>query len=136
MFFKTPRNPGLLHRRVHLNDLPDYLASGASKQLTLHRIRSPSTSSVSQYDDNSGFFSIRQDNNTPRVFTSVINKRYYDDELSYSNKRHIVKERVVPVDHQRATVIHDTKPTVGKMKIFFSWLFFDFSFHQNHHLNV
>jgi len=134
-FFKTPRNPGLLHRRVHLNDLPDYLISGASKQLILHQTRSPSASSVSQYDDNSGFFDIEQ-NETPRSFTAETHKRHYDDEFTYSNKRHIVTERVIPVEHQRAKVVHDVKPTVGKTKFFFSCLFFDFSFHQNHHLNV
>jgi hypothetical protein len=118
-FFKTVRNPRLLHRRVHLNDLPDYLISGASKQLILHRTRSPSTSSVSQYDDNSGFFAIEQDE-TPRSFTAVPHKRYHDnDELSYSNKRHVITERVIPVQHQRAKVIHEEKPTVGKIRVGF-----------------
>lgn len=121
-FFKTPRNPGLLHRRVHLNDLPEYLISGASKQFLLHRTRSPSISSTSQYDDSSGFFAINQ-NNTPRTYTSVINKRNYDDELSYSNKRHLVTERIIPVEHQHAQVVYDQKPLVGNTEVVFFFSF-------------
>jgi hypothetical protein len=109
---KTPSNPGLLHRRVHLNDLPDYLISGASRHLILHQTRSPSASSASQYDDSSEFFAIDRDE-TPRSFTSVPGKRHYNDELSYSNKRHVVTERIIPVNHQRATVVHEEKPGVG-----------------------
>jgi hypothetical protein len=117
-FFKTPRNTGLLHRRVHLNDLPNYLITGASKELTLHRTRSPSVSSASHYEDSSGFFGIEQ-NDTPRSLTAVPRKRYYDDELTYSNKRHVLTERVIPVNHQRATLVRDEKPTVGKRRVCF-----------------
>jgi len=79
---------------------------------------------------------IKQDE-IPRSFTSAVHKRHdNDDEFTYSNKRHVVTERIIPVDHQRATVVHEEKPTVGKTKFFFGSLFFDFSFHQNHHLNV
>ncbi len=132
---KSPRSPRLLHRRVHLNDLPDYLISGASKQLILDRTRSPSVSSASQYDDHSGFLAIEQDE-TPRSYTAVPHKRYFDDELTHSNKRHVLTERVIPVEHQRVTVVREEKPTVRRWRVCSDWLFFDFSFQQNHHLNV
>ena len=96
---------------MHLNDLPDYLISGATRHLILQPSRSPSASSVSQYDDSSGYFAIDQ-NETPRSYTSVPRKRHYYDESSYSNKQHVVNERIIPVDHQQASVIHEEKPVV------------------------
>lgn len=115
-FLQSPRDSRLLHRRVHLNDLPEYLVSGASNRLILHRTQSPSISSTSQYENNSGFYAIDRDE-TPRSHISVLEKRHYEnnDELSYSNKRHVLTKRVVPVEHQRASVIHEQKPPVGKI---------------------
>jgi hypothetical protein len=113
--FKAPRNTGLLHRRVPLNNLPDYLMTGASRQLIVHRAQSSSASSVSHYDDNSGFFNIEQ-NGSPRSYSGASHKRHYDDELTYSNKRHLLTKRTIPVNHQRPILVRDEKAPVGKKK--------------------
>ena len=87
-----------------MNDLPDYLISGASNQLILHRTRSLSASSASQYDDNSAVLPAERD--------QAVRKRHYDEEFTHSNKQHVVTERVIPVNHQRPTVVHEEKPMV------------------------
>lgn len=110
-----PRNPRLLHRRVHLNDLPDYLISGGSNQLILHQTRPTSASSASQYDDNSGTLVVERDR-TPRSYASAPRKRHYDSEWTHPSQEHVVTERVIPVSHQRPNVVHEQKPMVGEFK--------------------
>lgn len=112
-----------------MNDLPDYLISGASNQLILHRTNSPSVSSTSQYDDHSAYLPAERDQ-------TVRKRHYHEEEFIHPNKQHVVTERVIPVNHQRATVVHEEKPMVRTSELTLIDYFFDFSFHKNHHLNA
>lgn len=83
--------------------------------MILHQTRSPSASSTSQYDDNSGTLLVEHDQ-TPRSYVSAPRKRHYDSELAHPDRQHVVTERVIPVSHQRANVVHEQKPMVGEFE--------------------
>ncbi|CAF4874206.1 unnamed protein product, partial [Rotaria socialis] len=104
---ETPTNTRMLHRRVHFNDLQEYLLTGASKQLSLHQIQSPSIVPMSQYDDNEEFFT-RVPNETSPSYLPLSFKRHYDDnDFSALSKQYVLKQRIIPVHHERATIEQD-----------------------------
>lgn len=104
-------HPKLLHRRVHLNDLPDYLLHGASKQLSLQRLQSPSISSTSQYDDDAGYFT-NAENETSLSYSPSSFKRQFDNDTLFLNNRFVLKERVIPVRYEHPVIAQEEKPTV------------------------
>ena len=54
---------------------------------------------------------------TSRPYSSLLSyKRQYDDELPLPKKQHIITERIIPINHQHATIIHDEKQEVESNK--------------------
>ena len=110
-------NRSILHRRIHLDDVPDYLVHGASKQLLLHRSRSPTMISD---DDQSRYFTVQRDEQFDRSTRTYSALRSTQDQWTVSDKRQFVSERIIPVDHQRAMVIKETDRSTVKINLFFS----------------
>ncbi|CAF5162024.1 unnamed protein product, partial [Rotaria magnacalcarata] len=107
---ETPTSTRMLHRRVHLNDLQDYLLTGASKQLSLHQIQSPSIVPMSQYDDNEEFFTSVPNETSPLYLPLSFKRHYDDDDFTALSKQYVLKQRVIPVHHERATIEQDETP--------------------------
>jgi hypothetical protein len=85
--------------------LPEYLLNGASNQLRRDR---SCLSSTSNYDDSSKFIDFEDEHdklaNLSTQYRSRSSKRYRHDSSPYSNKSYVLAERIIPVEHRRASL--------------------------------
>lgn len=107
----------ILHRRIHLDDVPDYLAHGASKQLLLHRSRSPTL--IPDDDHQSGYFTVQREEELEQSRRRYSARRSRPDQWTISDQRQMITERMIPVDHQRAAVIRESEQPMVKVAFHF-----------------
>ncbi|CAF4444180.1 unnamed protein product, partial [Rotaria magnacalcarata] len=62
---------------------------------------------MSQYDDNEEFFTSVPNETSPLYLPLSFKRHYDDDDFTALSKQYVLKQRVIPVHHERATIEQD-----------------------------